>query len=222
LFLVLIAWPALSMGRRVFAGFSGIRFVPGQPPSREMMHAIFSIYAAFFLIYLGIAVFYLFSSLLADFVVPQLALEDVSLTDAFKRVGRFLRREPGAVALYAVLKVGIFLVGAMAVGIAFYVALLAVALVAMLVGGLIGLLLYFAHVPTSVLTALGIVCGSVIYLFTFFYGMMVANGTLFTVMEAYLLYFLGGRYPLLGEALEKSTPLPLINEPMYGAPPAAL
>jgi hypothetical protein len=208
LFLGSIAWPTVSMGRSLMKTFAGFTPQAGQVPSPEFLHAIFGIYAAFFALYLVVGIFYLASSLLADFVVPQLALEDNTLGDAFRRTGRFVRREPGAVALYALMKVALFFVGAMAVGIAFYVALLAVALVAVIVGGLIGLLLHLLHVPTSALIVLAAACGGALYLLTFFYGLMVAQGTLFTFLESYLLYFLGGRFRMLGEVLEQSTPPP--------------
>ena len=83
--------------------------------------AIFSGYAAFFAVYIVIGIFALLSSLLSDFVVPSLALENTSLKEAFRRVGSLLRNEPGAVCFYALIKIAVFLVGGMAVGILFYI-----------------------------------------------------------------------------------------------------
>jgi hypothetical protein len=214
----LAAGPLFSICRKFMETFKGMNVVPGQPLSPELMSLIFSAYAAFFFVYVGWAIFYLVSSLLSDFVVPQLALEDEKLFAALHRLGKFVRREPGAVIAYALLKVGLAFVGAFAAGMAFYAALLIVAFVAVLVGGVIGFLLHLLHVPTSVLTGLAITLGAAIYGFTFFYGIVIANGTLFTFLESYSLYFLGGRYSLLGAALEASTPARPSNEPEYGDP----
>jgi hypothetical protein len=51
----------------------------------------------------------------------------------------------------------------------------------------------------------------------------LALGTGLTFMESYALYFLGGRYPMLGYLLDRSTPPPPVYSysppPSYYAPP---
>lgn len=218
-FTALAALPTIHISHGIFANIGSFKGQePGAPPSPEMMQLIFSFYAAFFLVYLAVGLFYFVSSLLSDFVVPSLALEDTSLAEAFRRVGVLLRNEPGQVALYALLKFALFFVGAMAVGIVFYISLFVVVLVAVLVGGLIGLVLHLLHVPTAVLMALAGVFGVLIYLFFIFYAMGMATGTLFTCLESYTLYFLSGRYPMLGELLSVSTPPVEARDVLYPTP----
>jgi len=91
----------------------------------------------------------------------------------------------------------------------------AVALVAGILGTIGCLILNLLHVPQAVMLVLAIIIGILLYLFVIFYGMFLANGTLYTITESYALYFLGGRYPLLGDLLDRSTPP---SEPMTPPP----
>lgn len=223
-FFALIAIPFVPLAHKIFITFSNIHFEQGQQPSPAFMQVIFSFYAIFFLVYFVVGIFALLSSLLSDFVVPSLALENTSLREAFSRVGKLVRYEPGAVALYALMKFVIFLAGGMAVGIFFYLFLFVVLLVALILGFLAYYLLHLLHVPQEAMTVLAIIVGMLLYFFVFIYGMFFANGTLYTLLESYAMYFLGGRYPLLGDLLDRSTPT---SEPMtppsnylaYATPP---
>jgi hypothetical protein len=194
---------------------AALQFAPGQKPPPEMMNAIFAGYAAFFLIYLGMGVFFWLSSLLSDFIVPSLALEDTTLVVAFQRLGQLIRREPGQFTLYAVLKLGLALSGYVAQMIVFYAAFLIAVVGVGLVALIIGLILHAIGVSMTVLTVLGVIVGMAVYLMLCFYAMPIAIGTVMTFLEAYALYFLGGRYPLLGERLDLSTPPVQRPEPVY-------
>ena len=54
--------------------------------------------------------------------------------------------------------------------------------------------------------------------------MWLGIGAVLTFLEAYPLYFLAGRYPLLGELLAAPTPLPAAvlppDTPAFSAPPS--
>ena len=215
-----VALPVVHIARELFKTFSSLPMQPGQPPSPEFFHAIITMYAAFFGFYILFGLFLWLSSILSDFIVPSLALEDTTLSEAFRRLGQLIRNEPAQFAAYAFLKPVFAFAGMMAAGLAFYIGLLIVAIAALLVAGIIGLLLHLLHVPTAVLIALGIVFGVIVYITTFVYGMFLANGIVMTFLESYLLYFLGGRYPMLGDLLDRSTPPPsLIPSPSsYSAP----
>jgi hypothetical protein len=98
--------------------------------------------------------------------------------------------------------------------------LLLVTLVVVLVCGLIGLLLHLIGVPTAILTALAVLVGIAWYVFILVYSMMFAIGPVFTFLDAYALYFLGGRYPMLGDLLDASTPPPPASIAGFPPPPA--
>jgi hypothetical protein len=189
-----------------------------QPLSPQFISLLFTMYGTLFLLYAGLGLFYFVSSLLGDFIIPSLALEDTTLTIAFQRIGQLIRREPGQFTLYAILKLGIALTAYMAVSIAFYIVILIAILVIGLIALLIGYLLHLAHVPTAVLMVLGILLAIASYFFLFLYGMAIGIGSVLILMESYTLYFLSGRYPLLGDLLQKSTPPPAIPPaPAYPA-----
>jgi hypothetical protein len=214
-YFALLAIPCVPLVKGLVTTFSNIHFEQGQQPPPAFTQAVFSGYAAFFVFYFAIIFFTLLSSLLADFIVPSLALEDTTLAEAFRRVGRLVRNEPGAVCLYALIKIAIFLVGGMVVAILFYIFLLAIVLVAFLIGLLAYFLLHLLHVPQLVITVLAIVSGCSLYVFSIFYSTFLGYGALYTITESYALYFLGGRYPMLGDILDRTTPLP---EPLPHAP----
>jgi hypothetical protein len=51
-------------------------------------------------------------------------------------------------------------------------------------------------------------------MFLVFYLMLLAIGVVMTFLESYTLYFLGGRYPLVGDLLDRSTPQPIYASPL--------
>jgi len=222
-FCVLIAVPLVPLARKIFVALNNVHLEHGQQPPPAFMQVIISIYAGIFALYIIIGIFALFSSLLSDFVVPSLALENTTLTEAFQRAGRLVRNEPGAVCLYTVIKIAIFLVGGMAVGVFFYIFLFAVILVAFIVGFLAYFLMHLLHVPQEAMSVIGIIAGFLLYISTIVFGITFANGTLYTILESYSLYFLGGRYPMLGDILDRTTPSSETNTPppnhlAYAAP----
>jgi len=187
---------------------------PGQPPSPQFMEMIGAFYAGYGLFLLIFGLVFLISSLLADFVVPSLALEDTGLAEACRRMAVLMRREPAEFALYTLLKVGLGFAGYMGAILIWEIAFLLGTLVVAAVAGGIGYALYLAGVSTAILIVLAVPLGIAWYVFLL-YSMMFAIGPVFTYLDAYALYFLSGRYPLLGEMLDRSTPPPAYA---YAAP----
>jgi hypothetical protein len=87
-FFILLAIPLTPVIKQFIAVFSNIHFVHGQDPPPAFMAAIFTVYGTIFFLYIIIGLFALLNSLLSDFVVPSLALENTSLSEAFNRAGR--------------------------------------------------------------------------------------------------------------------------------------
>jgi hypothetical protein len=178
---------------------------PGQPPPVQFIAAFYGTYAIFML---GLGLFYLLSSLLGDFIVPSLALENTSLKEAFRRMAELIRREPGEFAIFVLLKIGLGLAAYMGSVFLWEIVFLISTLIlgAVVVG--VGFLLHLAGVPHILLIVVGVFLAIVWYLFALVYSMMLAIGPGFTFLEAYSLYFLGGRFPMLGDLLDQSTPPP--------------
>ena len=214
-FTAIIAVPVAHIARQFTGTFASLNLQPGAPPSPEFMQTIFSIYAAFFLVYFIVGLFFFLSSLLTDFVVPSLALEDTSLSEAFRRLGLLIKQEPGQFTLYAVLKFAIGLVCYFGATIAFEIVIFLLLAIIGLVALLIGYILHLAGVPNGVLFGIGIFLAVVLYLVIIFYGAFIVAGTVLTYLESYTLYFLSGRYPMLGELLAASTPPPATTSPLH-------
>jgi len=211
----IIALPLAAWTRHMIMAFSALQLKPGQQPPPELIAAIFASYAAFFLIYLGFGILFLINSLLGNFIVPSLALENTTLTEAFQRLGKLIRNEPGQFTLYAVMKVVLAVTGYVAQMLVFYIVLFIVIIVFALIGLAAGSLLHVLGVSMPVLEIIGAALAVPIYIFLVFYLMFLAIGTVVTFMESYSLYFLGGRYPMLGDLLDRSTP----PRPVYPYPP---
>jgi hypothetical protein len=196
---------------------------PGQQPTPQSLGAITgAFYAVYGLVALVYGVFYLISGLLGDFIVPSLALENTGLKEAFRRMAELIQREPGEFALYALLKTVLGIGAYMGAAIFWEIVSLIGILIIGLVAAAFGYLLHLAGVSNIVLIVLAIPLGIAIYGLFFVYGLLLVIGPIFTFLDAYALYFLGGRYPLLGELLDRSTPPPAYLPYPPNPPPSYL
>jgi hypothetical protein len=75
------------------------------------------------------------------------------------------------------------------------------------VGGILWATMHSSPTGTQVMMWLAIAILAVIYLAVILAASFMCNGVTGTFFQAYALYFLGGRYPLLGEILQP-TPIP--------------
>jgi len=171
--------------------------VPGQLPP-----GFFPAFLQFFLVigFVSLCVFAIYW-LLRDFVMPFLALENASLATALERGMAVVRDEPGQVVLYMLLRVVLFIAFAIGGYIVYFVA----ALLALVPMGLLGAAFYLlVHKSpmSSVLLGIGLFAGMCVLIAWLFFVMFLVAGFIFTFFQAYALYFLGGRYQLLGEILE--------------------
>ena len=222
-----VAVPVAAWIRHMIPIFAAMPAHPNQQQSPQFIAALFTMYGAIFVVYIGLGFFYLISGLLSDFIVPSLALENTTLAEAFNRLGKLIRNEPGQFTLYAVLKIGLAIAGYMAQTVLFYIIILIVILLLGAVAFLGYFLLHALGVSAAVMTALGALgmfLAGLLYMFVIFYVVVISVGTIMTFLESYTLYFLGGRYPMLGNLLDQSTPprptlTPPPGYPAYYAPP---
>ena len=134
--------------------------------------------------------------------------------------------EPGAIALFLLLKFLLILVFAivteMCIGIVIVLSLIPFAIV----GGGLWAALHHTGPGMIALIGCGVVGGLIFVCWVFFLGIS-GLGSVYTFSQAYSLYFLGGRYPLVGNLLERSTPPPTFSwdggypgpyQPLPGAP----
>jgi len=147
-------------------------------------------------------VFAVVSTLAKDFVMPVVALDDLSIGDAWSAVWRVVASEPGAWAGYMGLKLLCAIGSGIALSIAFIIAMLPAAIV-------IG-------IPVGILVAVGVVAfktiGAVAGIIICSIAGLVAAAALVCLLliltapvsvffMSYALYFFGGRYPKLAPLL---------------------
>jgi hypothetical protein len=197
---------ALGMG-----AFAGGNFFSGL----NIAH-ILLFFAAVLIVVLVFGAIYM---LVHDLALPFLALEDLSISDSLGRLRILLAVEPGQVILYIVLRLVLGLV----FGIVAEISVFLVLLVSLIPPGIIGVILWLAlrhagAAGTVLLIACAIVAG-LAYLCWAVCVVLAFMGSLLTFFQAYALYFLGGRYPLLGDLLDRSTPPPAYAYPAAFPPP---
>jgi hypothetical protein len=146
--------------------------------------------------------------LVRDLALPFLALEDLSISQSLRRLRALIAVEPGQVILYLLLR---FVLG-IVFGIAAEIAVFLVLLVSLIPPGIVGVILWLSlHKAGTIGIVLLIACaifGGLVFLCWAVCVVLGFMGTLLTFFQAYALYFLGGRYPLLGDLLDRSTPPP--------------
>jgi hypothetical protein len=173
--------------------------VPGQPPPPEFMRGFFMAYAGMMLAFFTLM---LVVSLFNDFVLPPIALEHVTVSEGLRRFVELIRREPGNVISYIFFKV----ILGVAAAVAMEIAILIVEFIAMIPLGIIGFGGYFLLHSLGPIGQVLLVAGGVVLLLIFlvflFYSTILFSGCFVVFFQAYAMYFLGGRYPMLGDLLE--------------------
>jgi hypothetical protein len=177
--------------------------------------------AAIFFIALVIAVLY---SLLHDFGLPSMALESTTMGETVRRVWNMFRAEPGQVLLYLVMRFVLGFVGSLCSNIILVIGIL----IACIPFGMVGVLDYFlfrnAGTGGHIIMILVWVLLGLLFLALLIVAAIILTGYVYTFIQAYALYFLGGRYPVLGQYLAPYWPqthLPAPPPPAYQPPPSA-
>lgn len=147
--------------------------------------------------------------LLRDFALPSMALEGTPLGETVRRVVSLTRAETGQVALYVLLRVCIGIAGTFA-------SYMVLGILALIVGaplGGVGFGLWRGLHHAGAGAHAGMIAGWVILalllLAVLVVGVICLFGYLFTFLQAYAIFFLGGRYPLMGQLLVEP-PAPVV------------
>jgi hypothetical protein len=157
--------------------------------------------------------------LLRDLALPFLAFEDLSVAQTLSRLRSVIAAAPGEVALYVLFRFLLGLGAAIGAEIIILLVLLVSLIPFALIGGVLWLALHHAgSIGTAALIASAIVGGLVllVWMACVFVGLL---GTVLVFTQSYSLYFLGGRYPLLGNFLEPQ--FPSSTPPLSSTPPAS-
>jgi len=161
--------------------------------------------AVAFIVLLVLSAIYM---LVRDFALPFLALEDLGISHSLECLRALFAAEPGQFILYIVLRMVLGIVFTIAAEIAVFLVLL----ISLIPPGIVGVILWLSlrHAGTAgtILLVASAIFGGLLYLGWAICMVLAFMGSLLTFFQAYALYFLGGRYPLLGDLLDRSTPPP--------------
>jgi len=202
--IVLVGIPAL------LAFLAGWFSPPGQHIGRLILAGLFVFFL--FIVYVAaIACVHVFTK---DFVVPQMAIEDISAIEGWRRLLPMLRSEKGGYAAYAGMKIVLALGAALAVTMA-AVMLFLVLLIPIGGLGLISVLLAkSAGIAFSwnVLTITALVVAGCVVLFLIFYAVSLISVPVIVFFPAYSIYFFASRYHRLADLIYPP-PAPVMPPP---------
>lgn len=192
--------------------FSVKRISHVAPGASPQLGPVFTLIGCVFLLMIPFVLIY---TAARDFVLPSVALEGTTVRFGIKRFLLWLRAEPGGVIGFLFLR----LILGFVFGIAAYIALLFALLVSAIPFVVIGLAVWvpFRHASTGVHLVAAMLTGLLVLLFVawMFVLTLAVFGTLVTFYIAWGTYFLGGRYPVLGELLEPSPAVPYTPPPTF-------
>jgi hypothetical protein len=153
-----------------------------------------------------------------DFVVPQMALEDIDATEGWRRLLPMMKAEKGAYTAYIAIKIALALVAGILIGIATIILGLIIAIpsiafgiLAVLTGKAAGL----TWNPGTIALAVLVAC---FLLAIFLYLVALVSVPVIVFFPAYSIYFFASRYPRLSAALNPATPAPQVPPGVAPAP----
>ena len=222
-------WPWLWLKVALGTAVTGVAAALAYRPVKELIASIPSsgstsnglpvsfsyIFLVFALIYGLLLALKVVSTVLHDFVMPFYILEDITLHDALRHGFAVLIGEPLTVLGYLLMKLVLSIVGFIfqyAATLVCFIPFYIVMTFGVVIGSLVG------HKGGLVATVL-LVCLAVLFYIAFMaWSIYTSIGTLgyvLTWLTAYGIYFLGGRYSLLGNILDPGIGAPFTPPPVY-------
>jgi hypothetical protein len=182
------------------------------PPREHILALVLSGIFVFFLMFLFFVVAAVVHVLTKDFVVPQMALEDVSAMEGWRRLWPMVQAEQGDYAVYVLMKIVLAIGVGIVIGIVSLILGLIVAIPAAVLGIIAVLTGKTAGMTWNVFTiTIAIVVGCIL-LAVFFYLTSLIAVPAIVFFPAYAIYFFAARYRPLSLVLY---PLP---PPQPGSP----
>jgi hypothetical protein len=214
--LVMLAGLAVLVG--IPAAFA---FAAGwlKEPKEHLAPLVLGGILVFFVLMIFVFLLALVFVLTKDFVVPQMALEDIGVMEGWRRLWWMIKAEKGGYAAYIGMKIVMAIGAGIMVGIAAVILGLIIAIptvglsiLAVVTGKSAGLI-WNAYTIT-----LAVVVGSVL-LAGFMYVIALISVPVMVFFPAYSIYFFAARYPALSAALYPAPPAPAPQVPSGASPP---
>lgn len=189
-------------------------------PSEHVLPLVLGGIGLFFFLVAFVICLLVVTVLSKDFLVPQMALENVSAFEAWRRLWPMLKREKGGYAGYLGMKIVMAVGAAVIVGIVTFILLIVILIpvgglgvVAVLAGKAAGLT-WNAYTITLVVVLGSVVVAGLLYLFS------LISVPVIVFFPAYSMYFFAGRYPALAAVLYPAAPV--LSTPTLPAVPPSL
>lgn len=175
------------------------------PGSGETILAVFGFVLLFLLFLFVLIVLYV---LLLDFGLPVLAVEDHTIRETVAALWALVRAEPGQLAMYLLVRFLLAFAGGMVGLLGIGVAGLIMALPLGAAGYGLWSGLHADGPGAHLLMIAGMVLLAIVLLVPVVCLYLMVFGFVLCFIQSYALFFLGGRYPAVGEILEPTQPLP--------------
>lgn len=185
-------------------------------PKEHLAAIILTGILVFFLLALWLAVVIMVHVFTKDFVVPQMALENLSAFEGWRNLLAMVRSDKGSYAAY----VGMKLV--LAIGAALGVGILAVIVIILLlipfggIGALVVMAGKAAGFTWNLLTITGAIVAGSMLLLLLFYALSLISVPVIIFFPAYSIYFFAARYSPLARVVyppQPPTPIPPVVPP---------
>jgi hypothetical protein len=204
---------------------AGIAFAAGwlKNPSQHPVPLILGGIVLFFVLLALIVAFLAIMVLTKDFVVPQMAIEDIGVIEGWRRLGSRIRSEKGGFAAYLGMKILMALGAAMIIGIVSIFLVLLVAIPLGAVGAIALITGKTAGLTWNVYTITFAVVAGGFLVAIFIYAMALISVPAMVFFPAYSIHFFASRYQPLDAVLHPALYVPPPPElpPVSEVPPSS-
>jgi hypothetical protein len=184
-----------------------------QPQDLEpLMGAFYGFYALMILMFM---IPKTLSTLFEDFVMPFFLVEDLAVGAAVQRGWAVLVADPLHCIGYLAMKFILAAIGYFMQSVAVQICMIPVVLIFGVLALLGWLILHAAGPAGMVLMVAGAVVLGIGFFVVVFWAAILSTGYLLLLLDAYAIYFLGGRYPMLGNLLEPGPGGPFTPPPVF-------
>ncbi len=210
------------MGFTILVGIpAGFAFLVGwlKAPKEHMIPLILGGMALFFVLFVFVMLLLLIHVMTKDFVVPQMALEEIGAFEGWRRLWLQIKTEKlgyaGYIGMKIVLAIGAAIILGIVSGIVFLLFLIPIGGLGAVavIGGMAAGLTWNLYTIT-----LAIVVGS-IAIFSLLYVISLVSVPAVVFFPAYSIYFFAARYPALDALIHPAPPVVLPPPPPPDEPP---
>jgi hypothetical protein len=202
-FLATIAGTAILLGVPALAAFLlGWFTAPRQHLAPLILSGIF----LFFVLMLWVLLSIVIQVFTKDFVIPQMALENLSAFEGWRRLWVMLQSEKGFYAGYGGMKLVLAIGAAVAIGILAFIAIVILLIPFGGIGAIAVIAGKAAGFTWNVFTITAAIVAGSMFLLIVFYAVSLISVPVIVFFPAYSIYFFAARYPNLARVMYPPPP----------------